>query len=66
VRDLKEQGEIWRQEQEQYKNYLESKKTDRKNYLETYKSELEMQMADKKRREEEMAALSRYRFDFQR
>lgn len=50
---------MWKSENEQHKKYLEKKKLDKLDNMKRYQEDLRIQTEDKKRREAEMAALSK-------
>lgn len=57
-RELREQGQIWKSQNDQFSAYLDGKKQQKLDNLARYKEDLKIQMDDKTRREQEMAALS--------
>lgn len=58
-RDLRQQGQIWKTQNDQFNAYLDGKKKQKLDNLARYQEDLRIQMEDKVRREKEMAALRR-------
>lgn len=59
ARELREQGQIWKTQNDQFSDYQNSKKQQKLDNLARYQEDLRVQMLDKERREREMAALRR-------
>jgi hypothetical protein len=57
AKDLREQGQIWKTQNNQFNQYQDSKKQQKLDNLAHYQEDLRVQMLDKERREHEMAAL---------
>lgn len=59
-RELREQGQIWKSQNDQFSSYLDGKKQQKLDNLARYREDLQIQMEDKIRREKEMAALRNF------
>lgn len=57
AKDLREQGQIWKTQNNQFNQYQDSKKQQKLDNLARYQEDLRVQMLNKERREHEMAAL---------